>query len=63
MPYTHVDTEKYAATDRMSYLPVLIETDKAYKILISEADLSDYPCMFLKSTGKNGMQSIFPKQP
>lgn len=60
-PYTHVDTEKYAATDRMSYLPVLIETDKAYKILISEADLSDYPCMFLKSTGKNGMQSIFPK--
>ena len=37
-PYTHVDTEKYAATDRMSYLPVLIETDKAYKILISEAD-------------------------
>ena len=59
-PYTHVDTEKYAATDRMSYLPVLIETDKAYKILISEADLSDYPCMFLKSTGKNGMQSIFP---
>lgn len=62
-PYTHVDTEKYAATDRMSYLPVLIETDKAYKILISEADLSDYPCMFLKSTGKNGMQSIFPKAP
>lgn len=63
MPIYSVDTEKYAATDRMSYLPVLIETDKAYKILISEADLSDYPCMFLKSTGKNGMQSIFPKAP
>lgn len=62
-PYTHIDTENYAATDRMSYLPVLIETDKAYKILISEADLFDYPCMFLKGTGKNGMQSLFPKAP
>jgi alpha-glucosidase len=63
MPIYSCRYRKYAATDRMSYLPVLIETDKAYKILISEADLSDYPCMFLKSTGKNGMQSIFPKAP
>ena len=59
-PYTHVKTKEYKKTDRMSYLPVLLETDKAYKILISEADLYDYPCMFLKSTGTNGMQSLFP---
>jgi len=62
-PYTHVNSEEYKATDRMSYLPILLETDKPYKILISEADLHDYPCMFLKSTGKNGMQSLFPKVP
>ena len=62
-PYTHVNTEEYKATDRMSYLPILLETDKPYKILISEADLHDYPCMFLKSTGQNGMQSLFPKVP
>ena len=62
-PYTHVKTKEYKKTDRMSYLPVLLETDKAYKILISEADLYDYPCMFLKSTGTNGMQSLFPKVP
>ena len=62
-PYTHVNTEEYKATDRMSYLPILLETDKPYKILISEADLHDYPCMFLKSTGRNGMQSLFPKVP
>ena len=62
-PYTHVKTEEYKATDRMSYLPILLETDKPYKILISEADLHDYPCMFLKSTGQNGMQSLFPKVP
>lgn len=62
-PYTHVKTKEYQLTDRMSYLPILLETNKQYKILISEADLQDYPCMFLKSTGKNGMQSIFPKCP
>ena len=62
-PYTHVNSEEYKATDRMSYLPILLETDKPYKILISEADLHDYPCMFLKSTGRNGMQSLFPKVP
>lgn len=44
-PYTHVNSEEYKATDRMSYLPILLETDKPYKILISEADLHDYPCM------------------
>lgn len=62
-PYTHINTKEYQVTDRMSYLPVLLETDKRYKILISEADLYDYPCMFLKSTGRNGMQSLFPKVP
>lgn len=62
-PYTHINSEEYKATDRMSYLPILLETDKPYKILISEADLHDYPCMFLKSTGQNGMQSLFPKVP
>lgn len=62
-PYTHVKTKEYQLTDRMSYLPILLETNKQYKILISEADLQDYPCMFLKSMGKNGMQSIFPKCP
>lgn len=62
-PYTHKKTKEYKSSDRMSYLPVLIETDHSYKILISESDLRDYPCMFLKSTGNNGMQSLFPKCP
>ena len=45
----------------MTTLPVLLETDKQYKILISKADLLDYPCMFLKYTGNNGMELAFPK--
>ncbi|MDP4290077.1 MAG: glycoside hydrolase family 97 protein [Bacteroidota bacterium] len=62
-PYSHVKTTDYKENDRMTVLPVLLETDKQYKILISEADLLDYPCMFLKSTGNNGMKSAFPKYP
>lgn len=62
-PYTHVESNEWKATDRMSVLPVLIDTKKKYKILISESDLSDYPCMFLKGNGANGAQSTFPKAP
>lgn len=62
-PYTHVESNEWKATDRMSVLPILIDTKKQYKILISESDLSDYPCMFLKSNGANGVQSTFPKAP
>ncbi|HZL09760.1 MAG TPA: glycoside hydrolase family 97 protein [Prolixibacteraceae bacterium] len=61
--YSHVKSNEYKENDRMTTLPVLLETDKQYKILISEADLLDYPCMFLKSTGNNGMKSAFPKYP
>lgn len=61
--YSHVKTTDYKENDEVTTLPVLLETDKQYKILISEADLLDYPCMFLKSTGNNGMKSTFPKYP
>lgn len=62
-PYTHVESNEWKAADRMSVLPILIDTKKKYKILISESDLSDYPCMFLKGYGANGVQSTFPKAP
>ncbi|HEY6913317.1 MAG TPA: glycoside hydrolase family 97 protein [Paludibacter sp.] len=62
-PYSHINTSEFKENDQMTTLPVLIETDKQYKILVSEADLTDYPGMFLKSTGDNGMKSAFPKYP
>jgi alpha-glucosidase len=43
--YSHVNTNEYKQSDRMTTLPILLETNKQYKILISEADLLDYPCM------------------
>lgn len=61
-PYTHVASSDFFNGD-MASLPVLIDTRKQYKILISEAGLHDYPCMFLKGTHKNGMHSTFPKNP
>ena len=62
-PYTHVQSNTWKPEERMSVLPVLVDTQKDYKILISESDLADYPCMFLKGTGTNGAISVFPKAP
>ena len=62
--YTHVETKNFVnEKHKMCVLPVLIDTKKDYKILISESDLSDYPCMFLRGTATNGMTSTFPKVP
>ena len=44
--YTRLQTESYGADAIMTYLPALLEHPDGYKILISEADLVDYPCMF-----------------
>lgn len=62
-PYTHIRMSDYKADDKMTYLPILLESEQGYKILVSEADLSDYPCMFFKSTGRNGLRSVFPACP
>ena len=61
--YTHVNSNEWASEDKKAVLLLLIDTKKQYKILISESDLSDYPCMFLKSDGQNGLISTFPNEP
>lgn len=61
--YTHIQSKDWKATDKMALLPILIDTPQNYKILISESDLTDYPGLFLKSNGDNGMSSVFPKVP
>ncbi|MHA4895702.1 glycoside hydrolase family 97 protein [Pedobacter sp. PWIIR3] len=60
--YSTVNSADWTADKKMSELPVLIDTKKQYKILISESDLSDYPCLFLKGTG-SGITATFPKVP
>ena len=61
--YSHIETNTWNPEDKMAVLPLLLDTKKDYKILISESDLSDYPGMFLQGNGKNGMQSLFPNNP
>lgn len=61
--WAHIKTREWKPEDEMSYLPILIRTDKRYRILISESDLRDYPGMFLRGTGRNGMASVFPPCP
>ncbi len=63
VPYSHTTTQEYGYRDEMIYLPVLLETPYGEKILISEANLKDYPAMFFRSTGNNGLTSLFPKYP
>ena len=60
--YSHIESGNWKSSDKMSTLPILVESKNKYKILISESDLSDYPGMFLKGTG-NGIVSSFPKVP
>ena len=63
VPYSHTTTQEYGYRDEMIYLPVLLEAPTGEKILISEANLKDYPAMFFRSTGNNGFTSLFPKYP
>lgn len=60
--YVKTNTSKVKDLDK-STLPVLIEAKNNCKILISEADLFDYPCMFLEGVEGNAMKATFPKCP
>ncbi len=61
--YSHLESDEWQANGKMALLPLLIDTRKGYKILLSESALTDYPAMFLKSTGLNGIEATFPKAP
>lgn len=59
--YRHVPLAEFKAEDNMTYLPIVIETDQQYKILISESDIREYPCLFLRGTSGNSLTATFPK--
>lgn len=48
--------------DKMSVLPILFSTGKC-KALLSEADLYDYPCLFVKAVSDKSVDAVFPKLP
>ena len=60
--YSTVQSNAWNTDDKMSEVPFVISTPSA-KILVSEAELFHYPGMFVKSTGKNGVRSLFAPKP
>lgn len=61
--YTHIDSHDWQPGSRMALLPLLIDTRRGYKLLLSESALNDYPAMFLESEGNGNIRSTFPKVP
>jgi alpha-glucosidase len=56
--YKHVRLDTIPA-QRFCSLPALVEVSDV-KVLITEADLYDYPCMFLYGHSSNGLRAGFP---
>jgi alpha-glucosidase len=49
--------------DSLAFMPVLVDIGDKKKVVILEADLQDYPGMYLTSGGLQGLQGIFAKYP
>ena len=58
-PYLENALPAFSATQFCS-LPMLATTKNNVRILITDADLLDYPNMFLSATGSNSLNSKFP---
>lgn len=62
--YTHTTLSKLDGK-RLLFLPLVVETGKGRKVLITEADLESYPGMYLSKnkdrTGLNGVFAPYPK--
>ncbi len=58
----YLDTKLSAiAAGKFSSLPTLVKADNNIMIGITEADLFDYPCLFMEATGKAAFKSKFPR--
>lgn len=47
---------------QMSVMPILFDTKK-YKVTLSDADLMDYPALFIKPSGDRSVDMVFTKNP
>ena len=50
-------------SSKNTYLPVLFENTRSHKMLLTEADIFDYPHMFLNKGSGNSMEATFPAFP
>jgi alpha-glucosidase len=61
--YSHISSAEINPDSMMAVLPILIDTRRGEKILFSEADVNDYPHIFLRGQGDNSLKSAFPPAP
>ncbi len=62
-PYTHFSSAEWKPQDKKIVLPVLLSGKEQLRLFISEANLEQYPAMFLQSGGSNKIRAVFPKVP
>ena len=60
--YNHIPISKWES-DRLAYLPTLFEAPSGVKVLITEADLRNYPGMFLLADGSKTVRGHFAPYP
>ncbi|MCB0806687.1 MAG: glycoside hydrolase family 97 protein [Bacteroidales bacterium] len=58
--YYHKEPVNLISVDRFCSLPALVKSPEGINILITETALNDYPGMWLRGTGSNGLRSLFP---
>ena len=62
-PYSHLQTNEMKEGDEMTYLPILLESERGTKVLISESDVRDYPHMFLAPASPGVFSARLPNSP
>jgi alpha-glucosidase len=53
---------KQIAPEALASLPAVVDAD-GVKIAVAESDVEDYPGMWLRGTGGNGLDAVFPPYP
>ncbi len=61
--YSFQKADEWMSHQKMAHYPILAITAQGTKVLMSEADLVDYPAPFFRGNDANGFSSLFPKVP
>jgi len=61
--YTHFSTLSEMDENRLAFLPLLLELPKNRKVVITEADLRDYPGMYLRHPEDRSLIGVFAPLP
>ena len=59
-PYLSLKTIRPEA---IASLPAVVDTSDGIKLAIAEADVDDYPGLWLRGTNGNGLMAVFPPYP